>query len=430
MKKYLNPLSILVLFPLVLLAEGVDLPAVTAEAVGHYRHLHENPELSLKERKTSNYLADRLKSWGYTLIRDIGSYGFVGVLENGEGKTVMVRADMDALPVREETDLPYASTVTQLDDQGNDRPVMHACGHDIHMTSWLGTAQYLASNRDLWSGTVIFLAQPAEEYGDGARKMLEAGLMERIPTPDAVLALHVSAQLEAGKIGYTPGFAYSNVDAMEITVFGRGGHGAYPHTTIDPVVLASRLVLALQTLPSREISAQEPVVVTVGAINGGTKGNVIPNQVHLQLTLRYHNPDLRDTLIEGIRRMANGIAASAGVPEDLYPKLKYYPTALPGVYNDPALTRKLAAVWKSTLGESSVLESPASMGGEDFGRYGETEADIPICIFWLGSIAPERYASMAAFPSLHSSKYYPDPEPTLATGIKASVEGVLHLLLE
>lgn len=415
-----------------LMGQPVSLDQTVADILPVYEHLHANPELSLMEKNTSALLGEKLRTLGYEVIPNIGSYGLVGILKNGPGKVVMIRADMDALPVEEETGLAYASEVVMKNAGGQERPVMHACGHDMHMSAWLGAAQTMAQSLDDWQGTLIFLAQPGEEYGDGARKMIQGGLFDKIPLPDYVIALHVSPTLAAGKIGYTPGYSYSNVDAMEITVYGEGGHGAYPHTTIDPVVLASRIVLALQTLPSREFSPLEPLVVTVGAIHGGAKGNVIPNEVQLQLTLRYHNEDLRESLIEGIRRMCNGIALSAGLPEKKWPKLHYYPENLPGVYNDPELTQRLAGAFEAELGTAQVLKIPATMGGEDFGRFGTTEAQIPICIFTLGTISPQRAEAAARgeiqLPSLHSSKYAPDPQPSLRTGIQAMNAGIRELL--
>jgi len=427
--------SILCLAPSVNIIAQVPDEAVRKIADGiepMYKHLHAHPELSLREEATSDYLAGHMESWGYDLVREIGGHGFAGILKRGEGQVVMIRADMDALPVQEQTGLEYASKAIVPNYAGREFPAMHACGHDMHMAIWLGTAKLLKDLSEKWQGTLIFLAQPAEEYGDGANKMLEDGLFEKIPVPDYAIALHVHATMEAGKVGYTPGYAYSNVDAMDIYVYGEGGHGAYPHATVDPIVLASRIVLALQTIASREISPLEPVVVTVGAFNGGTKHNVIPDEVHLQLTLRYHNQELREKIIASIRRICNGIAMSSGLPLEKYPKLEYYPENLPGVYNDPELTMKLAAVFKEALGEENVSKIEASMGGEDFGRYGTTEHGIPISIYKLGTIPAEKMEDYLSgdidLPSLHSSKYAPCIHPTLETGIKTMSMAAMELL--
>ncbi|MCZ6899710.1 MAG: amidohydrolase [Bacteroidetes bacterium] len=405
---------------------------ILSPALDLYYHLHAHPELSLMEINTAKTLSSELKQVGFEVSDKVGGHGIVGVYRNGAGPVIMVRADMDALPVKEQSGLSYSSQVITQNFSGDQRPAMHACGHDMHMSVWAGTAKVLTQLKDQWTGTLLFIAQPAEEHGDGAKKMLEAGLFENFPLPDYALALHVSANLPAGKVGYTPGYSYSNVDAMEITVFGEGGHGAYPHITIDPVVLSARIVLALQTLRSREFSPQEPLVLTVGAINGGTKGNVIPDEVNLKLTLRYHNESLRTQIIESIRRICNGIAASAGLPEDKYPRLKYYESNLPGVYNDPDLTQSLSRVFEQALGQENVKLLPASMGGEDFGRFGATKHDIPICIFSLGAVEGEKYQASLKnereLPSLHSSKFAPDPQPTLKTGITAMSNAVLYLL--
>ena len=285
-----------------------------------YKHCHRNPELSFYEKETAARMAAELRQIGFEVTEGVGGYGVVGVLRNGEGPTVLVRADMDALPIEEATGLPYASEVTTKDEAGMEVGVMHACGHDVHMTVWTGTARQLAERKDEWSGTLLFIGQPAEERAGGAKAMLNDGLYERFPVPDHALALHVSANLEAGTVGYCPEYALANVDMMDITVYGRGGHGAYPHTTIDPVTLASRMVVALQTVVSREISPLEPAVVTVGAIHGGTKGNVIPDQVELQLTLRSYTDEVRQAVIDKIKRICNGVAMSAGLPEDTIPQ--------------------------------------------------------------------------------------------------------------
>ena len=420
----------------VLISQNVQVLSrkISEAMVPVYRHLHSNPELSLQEKNTSAYLRQHLKSYGYDILGPFGGFGFVGVLNNGSGPTIMVRADMDALPVKENTGANYASEVQVTSEDGRMLSVMHACGHDIHMASWLGTAQLMSKIRNQWTGTLVFLAQPAEEFGDGARKMLQDGLLNKIPVPDYALALHVSPQVPAGTIGFTSGYAYANVDAMQITIHGRGGHGAYPHTTIDPVVLASRIVLGLQTLVSREFSPLEPVVITVGAINGGSKGNIIPDQVSLNMTIRYHNEGLRTPILEAIERLTAGLAKSAGLADQEYPQLQYFPENLPGVYNDPNLTKRLATIWELELGQDRISKLPATLGGEDFGRFGNTPEDIPICIYWLGGANPEQVSAFKSGgkppPSLHSSKFLPMERPTLETGIESMSSALLGLLRE
>ena len=396
----------------------------------HYYHLHQYPELSLQEKNTSSYLKNQLEPMGFSFEGPFGGYGFAAVYSNGDGPVIWIRADMDALPVKETTGISFASEVTSSLADGTEVSVMHACGHDMHMAVWLGTAKYLTSHLQAWKGTVVFVAQPAEEFGDGARKMINDGLFQQLPAPDYVIALHVSAAMEAGTIGYVPGFSYANVDAMNIKVFGVGGHGAYPHTTIDPVVLASRIVLGLQTLVSRRFSPLEPLVITVGAIHGGNKGNVIPNEVNLQLTIRYHNESLRSEIISSIRLMTEGLAHSAGLSEELYPQLEYYPENLPGVYNDPELTSRLAEAWIDGMKEGQVKKGLASMGGEDFGRFGTTSQQVPISIFWLGAVDLGKMngTNPSEWPSLHSSEFLPDTKKTLVTGIQAMSIAALELL--
>ena len=412
--------------------DSLSFQAIAKKNIDHYYYLHQNPELSLQEKATSAYLEGLLADLGYSISGPFGGYGFSGMMANGPGPVVWIRADMDALPVKEATGAKYASNKTGLLADGTTVPIMHACGHDMHMSSWLGTASFLSQNRHLWKGTVVFIAQPAEEFGDGARKMINDGIFKQVPIPDYVLALHVSADLKAGTIGYVPGYSYSNVDAMSITVFGQGGHGAYPHTTIDPIVLASRIIVGLQTLVSREFSPLEPLVITVGAIQGGTKANVIPDKVELELTIRYHNETLRPEIISSIQRLTDGLAKAAGLPEQQFPRLSYYPENLPGVFNDPALTQKLAAVWQNNMGNERVQQVSASMGGEDFGRFGTTEHQVPICIFWLGGVPPAQFSDyqngQIELPSLHSSEFLPDPLTTLTTGIQAMSLAALELL--
>jgi hippurate hydrolase len=394
-----------------------------------YKYLHTHPELSLQEEKTSGRLAKELRDLGFEVTEKVGGYGLVGVLKNGPGPTVLVRTDMDALPVTEATGLPYASKERVRDKNGNEVGVMHACGHDMHMACWTGTARVLASLKDRWSGTLVFIGQPAEEIGTGARLMLEAGLFKKFPKPDYCLALHCSPLFAHGHVGFTEGLALANVDSVDITVKGKGGHGAAPHTTVDPVVLAARIVLDLQTIVSRETNPTDPVVVTVGSIHGGTKHNIIPNEVKLQLTVRTTRDATREHTLKAIERIAKAAATGANAPE---PVVKIDPSEFtPALFNEPGLTRKTVSLFKDVLGADHVHERPPVMGGEDFSRYGREK--IPIFMYWLGTLPPERIAEAEKengkpLPSLHSDLYYPVPEPSLRTGVRTMSLAVLSLV--
>lgn len=396
-----------------------------------YQHLHAHPELSFHEEKTSQTIAEELRKAGLDVTTNVGGHGVVGVLRNGAGPTLLVRTDLDALPVKEQTGLPYASSVRTKDDKGNEVDVMHACGHDAHMTVLVGTARLLAHLKEHWNGTVVLIGQPAEEKGSGAQAMIEDGLFTRFPKPDYCLALHVNAELAAGTIGYTEGYSSANVDSVDVTVRGVGGHGAYPHQTKDPIVLSAQIILALQTIVSRETKPTEPAVVTVGSIHGGTKHNIIPDEVHLQLTLRSYSEEVRQQTLAAIKRITRGLGLAAGLPDDRLPLVTLAEEYTPTTYNDPELTRRLAGLFKTVFGEKSVLSRKPSMGGEDFGRYGRTEAKIPICMYVIGSVEPERVAESERtgkpLPSLHSALYRPVPEPTLKTGVLAMTAAVLDL---
>jgi len=339
---------------------------------------------------------------------------------------------MDALPVKEQTGLPYASTVTAKDAQGNEVPVMHACGHDFHMTCLVGTARLLAQLRDAWHGTLVMIAQPAEEAGGGARAMLADGLFTRFPRPDFCLALHDDAELAAGTVGYTPGYSGANVDSVDIIVHGVGGHGASPHRTKDPVVLAAQIVLDLQTIVSREVRPGAPAVVTVGSIHGGTRRNVIPDRVVLQLTVRSYAEEVRQQTLDAIKRIARGQGIAAGVPEELLPEVRVFEDSTPAVYNDPALTERLAAVLKGWLGETNLVQKPPVMGGEDFAEYGCVQPRIPICALSIGGVSPEAVSESRRtgkpLPSLHSPFWAPVPEPSIKTGVMAMTASVLELM--
>jgi hippurate hydrolase len=394
-----------------------------------YKHLHSHPELSLKEDQTAALLAQELKKLGFDVTEKVGGTGVVGVLKNGAGPTVLVRTDMDALPVREQTGVPYASKVRVRNAEGQEIGVMHACGHDMHMTCFIGTARALAALKDQWQGTLVFIAQPAEEIGTGARQMLADGLFKRFPKPDYCLALHCDGRIAHGHINYTDGLALANVDSVDIVVKGKGGHGAAPHTTVDPVVLAARIVLDLQTIVSREMNPTEPAVVTVGSIHGGTKHNIIPNEVRLQLTVRTTTDHARKHVLESIARIAKAAAQGMRAPE---PEVKVDPGEFtPALVNDSKLTQRTVAVFREVLGADRVHPVPPMMGGEDFGRYGRE--GVPIFLYFLGTVDPKRVAESLKeggrpLPSLHSDQYFPVPEPSIKTGVLTMTLAVLNLV--
>lgn len=397
-----------------------------------YEHLHAHPELSLQEQKTAEYLAKTWRQLGLKVTSGVGGHGVVGVLENGPGKTVLLRADMDALPIKEETGLPYSSQMVVQNDHQEQVPVMHACGHDMHMTVLTAAARTLVKAKASWQGTVVFIAQPAEEKGMGAKAMLEDGLYTRFPKPDYAFALHVNPELPAGQLGYRMGPMFANVDFVDVTVWGKGGHGAIPQETIDPVVLAAQIVLGLQTVVSRHISPIEPAVLTVGSIHGGTKHNIIPDKVKLELTLRSYSDDVREQMIDAIRRITRGMAEAAGMPKDRLPEIKVLDGHTPATVNDLALTQRLVKAFKNILGAEQVVEMKPTMGGEDFSRYGREAIPLPITMFWLGSVDPEKAAlakqGKLSLPTIHSSHYAPLPKPTILTGAYVMSTAVLDLL--
>ena len=425
MKIILSILFIFIVSPSSLQADDkVDL-------INLYKELHANPELSFKEEKTSKKLANILKDLGLEVTENFGGYGVVALFKNGEGKTIMLRADMDGLPVEELTGAPYASRTKSFNQVGDEVFTMHACGHDIHMTSLIGTVINLLENKDEWQGNLLINLQPAEEVSGGARNMIKEGLFKKFPRPDYNLAFHVSADLPAGKIGYVPGWAMANVDSMDITIKGVGGHGAYPHTTKDPIVMASQLINSLQTIVSREIAPIEAAVVTVGSIHGGTKHNVIPSEVRLQLTLRSYKPEVRNQTISTIRRMARGLAEANGLSKESYPDITLKDEYTPALFNNPELTEKVRTSFETALGKENVLELSPVMGGEDFGMYGRDEPIIPTALFWLGSVNKKVYDTSLreniGLPSLHSAYFLPDPEPTISTGVKAMSAAIIDL---
>ncbi|MFN2492789.1 MAG: amidohydrolase [Pyrinomonadaceae bacterium] len=405
-----------------------------------YRTLHAAPELSHREEKTASLFAGELRKLGFTVTERVGkyekaewtSYGVVAVMKNGEGPTVLVRTELDALPVDEKTGLPYASRVKTKNDAGQDVSVMHACGHDIHITSMLGAARALSALKDQWRGTLVVVGQPAEETIDGARAMLRDGLYDRFPKPDYAIALHDNAELEAGKVGYTPGYALASSNSVDIKIFGIGGHGARPEATKDPIVVTAQVVLALQTIVSRENSPLDPVIVTVGSIHGGSKHNIIPDEVNLQLTVRAYKEEVRKRVLASIERITKGIALTAGIPSDRAPVVTISDTQFTAAtFNDPQLTERLAAVFAKALGQENVVRVPPAMVSEDFG-YFSLDQTIPSIQFWLGAVDPARVResrqSATPLPSLHSALFAPLPEPTLRTGVKAMTSAVLELM--
>ena len=420
---------ILLLLALPTLAQTLDqridreLPSLLAT----YKSLHTAPELSMQEAKSSAFVASRLRELGYDVTERVGKYddptntcyGVVAVMKNGNGPVVLIRSDMDALPVTEQTGLPYASA---------NSGVMHACGHDIHMTTLLGTAKMLADLKSQWHGTVMLVGQPAEEIVAGARAMLNDNIYDRFGKPQYAIAIHDSADLPYGKIGYTPGYALSASDSVNVTMRGQGGHGARPQNAKDPVVMAAEFITALQTIVSRERSPLDPVVVTVGSIHGGTKRNIIPDEVKLQLTVRTYKPEVRQRVLDSIARIAKGIALTAGVPDNLAPIVEQVGSeASEATYNDPALTQRLASALEKSLGAENVVKIDPLMVSEDFGRFG-LGGKIPTVMMHVGAIDPARIASGERVPGLHSSGFAPVPEPTLRTAIKSMTTMAMELL--
>ena len=407
--------------------------------IGTYQHLHQYPELSTQEKETSSYVAAALKKMGYEVTDHFGkyedpnltSYGVVAVMKNGSGPTVYVRTELDALPVKEKTGVPYASQATAK-RAGGDVGVMHACGHDLHMTVFLGTAKMLAESKSQWSGTVVMLGQPAEETVGGAEAMLREGLFTKFPKPDFVLALHDNSFLPAGKVAWKEGTMLAGADSVDITVRGYGGHGAAPHTTKDPILIASEIVVMLQTIVSREMNPLQPTVITVGSFHAGTKHNIIPNDAHLQLTVRTMTPDQRAKALDAIKRVANGVASAAGVPADLMPIVEFSKDNVPATINDAALTKRVALALEKALGKDNVLPADPIMASEDFSLYALADPRPPTMMFWLGAVNPQKIQDAkekgTRLPSLHSSEFAPDAEPAIRTGVKAMTTAVESLL--
>ena len=397
-----------------------------------YEHLHAHPELSFMEVNTAALIAKELRALGIDVTEKVGRLGVVGVLRNGTGPTVLLRTDMDALPLKETTGVPYASTAVVKDLQGREQPAMHACGHDVHMTSFIGAARTLVAVRDRWAGTIVFVAQPAEEIVAGARAMLDDGLYTRFPRPDFALTFHDDAMLPAGRVGYREGPIMSGVSSLDIVVRGVSGHGSAPHTAKDPVVLASQIVVALQMIVSREVAPGTRAVVTVGTIHGGLKRNIIPDEVKLELTLRAFDPAVMAKLVAAIRRITAGTAQAAGVPEDRLPIVTVTEEGIGVTANDPALTRRLVAVFTEWMGADRVSEVEPVNAGEDFSLYGQTAERVPSVLWRVGASAPEKFAESARtgvpVPSNHNSGFAPVPEPTITAGVTTMTAAVLELL--
>jgi amidohydrolase len=400
---------------------------VYPDAHALYLDIHQNPELSAHETQTAAKLAGRLRGLGYDVTEHVGGTGIVAILKNGAGPTVMLRTELDALPVEEKTGLSYASKVHAKDDAGRDVPVMHACGHDLHMASILGTAAVMAHSKDTWHGTLMLIGQPAEETIGGAKGMLDDGLLTRFPKPDVAVALHVSNTLPAGMVGVTPGVLNTNADSLRITIYGKGGHGSAPNTAIDPIVIAARTILALQTIASREVKPGEMAVVTVGYIQAGTKNNIIPDQAELGLTIRTRKADVRKQVLAAIARITKAEAEAAGAPRA--PAIEHY-EATDLVYNDPALAERLRGTLEAALGKGNVVTEEPHTASEDFSYF--VEQGIPGFYFGLGGADPQKYAEAKAagtlLPSNHSSLFAPDVDPALHTGITAEVAVLRNLL--
>lgn len=400
-------------------AIAADLPSLTAI----YRDLHIHPELSNKETRSAAIMAAEARKLGFEVTTGVGGTGVVAVMKNGPGPVLLLRADMDALPVTEETGLPYASQT---------RGVMHACGHDTHMAGWIGTARRLAALKANWSGTLVMIGQPAEEIGQGARAMLKDGLYSRFPKPGTVIAFHDSASLPAGTIGYVDGYIMANVDSVDILVKGVGGHGAYPHLAKDPIVIASRIVSTLQTLVSREIDPLESGVVTVGSFQAGTKHNIIPPEAKLQITVRSYKPEIRRHLLEGIARIARGEGIAAGMAEDALPVVTHQDQRTPATFNSHGISTKLAGLFTERFGKERVTEVRPQMGGEDFSEFYLADKSIETMFFWVGGVPRAKWdaakGDITKLPSIHSPLWAPDAEAVISTAVEAMTMAALTVL--
>ncbi|MCH7413889.1 amidohydrolase [Belliella sp. R4-6] len=397
-----------------------------------YKELHQNPELSLQEKETSARMAIELKKLGYKVTESIGGYGVVGIFENGPGPVLLIRTDMDALPMEEKTGLPYASTKKGISNDGKETYIAHSCGHDIHMSVFIGTAQMMMEYKNSWRGTLLLVAQPAEENGLGAWNMMNDGLYEKFPHPDFAIALHDYPFLPAGTLGYKSGALMAGVDMMNVTVFGEGGHGAAPHTTIDPIVLSSQMIQAYQTIVSRTLSPTEPAVVTVGSIHGGSVHNIIPDEVTMQLTMRSYSLEVREKIIKRIKEISDNYAIAAGLSIEKMPKYWIREPFTKPLINDDNLTKKMLNVFENCFGADKIIEVESMMIGEDFSAYGNQEREIPISMFFLGANDPEFLKKAEKegldIPGLHSPYFAPIPEPTIKTGVEAMSSFAMEIL--
>jgi amidohydrolase len=408
-------------------AASKEVDDVYPEAHALYLDLHQSPEMSSHETQTAAKLTGRLRNLGYDVTEKVGGTGIVAILKNGAGPTVMLRTELDALPVEEKTGLPYASKVRAKDPAGHDVGVMHACGHDLHMAALVATATIMAHSKNTWHGTLMLIGQPAEETITGAKAMLDDGFLTRFPKPDVGVALHVNNEFPAGKIGVAPGYLYASADSIRIAIYGRGGHGAAPQFTIDPIVIGARTVLALQTIVSREVKPGDAAVVTVGYFQAGTKNNIIPDEADLGLTVRTYKPAVRKQILAAIDRITKAEAAAAGAPRE--PLIEHIEST-DAVYNDPALAQRLSNVLESALGKSNVQAATPMMVSEDYEYF--VEAGIPSFYFSLGGADPEKFAQAAAtgnpLPYNHSPLFAPDVDPAMHTGIAAEVAVLRNLL--
>ena len=397
-----------------------------------YRDIHAHPELSMQEVRTPALLAPQMRKLGFDVTEHVGKTGVVAVMRNGPGPVLLIRADMDALPVKEQTGLPFASQVTGKLPDGTVTPVMHACGHDTHVTTWLETARLLSERKDQWSGTLVMILQPGEEMGLGAKAMLDDGLFTRFPKPDTMLAFHDSASLPAGVIGVTSGYALANTDSVSIDVKGIGGHGAYPQNTKDPIVLASRIVTALQTLVSRENNPLQPAVVTVGSFHAGTKSNIIPDEAKLALTVRSYTPETRKLLLDGIRRIVRGEAIAAGMPEDRMPTVEIEQPSADATFNTDQLAGRLENLFATHFGRDRVVEPQPVMAAEDFSRFWLADKSKQSVIFWVGGVPQAKWDAVKGdttkLPALHSSQWAPDADAVISTATEAMTVAALDIL--
>lgn len=386
-----------------------------------YLHLHTHPETGGLEKETAAYLKTKVSKWGYAITDSLGMQSFAAVLKNGKGPVILYRTDMDALPLMEQTGLPYASQI----------PAMHACGHDIHMSSWLGIAEFFGKNKKLWSGTLVLLAQSAEELGQGAKRVVASPAFKTLPRPDIQLAIHDHAELPAGEPGFCDGYSMAAVDMMNITVFGKGGHGAQPQNAIDPVLLAAQYVQSIQSIVSRNLPQDDPAVITIGAIHGGTVGNIIPDQVELRLTIRSFSEQARALIFRRLKTIGNNLASAAGLDSTRWPQYNLLDMSIPSVYNDPALGERLRGIVRSGFGDNKLHRVKPIMIGEDFGVYGRLEPHIPSYILWMGTVSPEKISNagkgLLELPSLHSPRFAPDYEKTIPGAVSVMCETLLKL---